>query len=390
MSLTLPGSAHFHVFPDGRELVVLGTAHVSKRSVTEVEELVAAFQPDAIAVELDAARYRNLVEPDQWQKLDIFRVLKEGKAPLLLSSLVMTSFQRRIAKELGIEPGAEMRRGAELAEQTGATLQLIDRDIQTTLRRTWGGLGFFARIKLMSQLVGSLFADTNIDSETIEKLREQEELADMLQSLADALPQVKSSLIDERDVYMAQRLRESDGLKTLAVVGAGHVPGILSLLDADHDTTELETVPTPSFGWRVVRWAIPLAIVGLLVYGFYRGGASASVDALAIWILVNGTLSALGTALALGHPLSVLAAFVAAPITSLNPFLAAGWVAGLVQAWIRRPTVGDLEALPEAITTLKGFWGNPFCRILLVVALANLGSMLGTLFAGGWIAARTF
>jgi len=375
--------------PDGREILLLGTAHVSKRSVADVARAVEELQPDTIAVELCEARYRNLTDREAWRRLDVFKVLREGKAPLLLSSLVMTSFQRRIAKELGVTPGAEMLEAIERAKEKDLPIELIDRDIQVTLRRTWSRLGWWAKLKLMAQLVGSLFVGQEIDEEMIEKLKEEEELAGLLEAMAAALPQVKSTLIDERDRYMAQRLRQTGGRRVLAVVGAGHLAGIAANLDAASDLAELERVPPRSWAPRLVAWLIPLAIVALLVVGFLRGGLEESMTSVALWVLVNGTLAALGALAAFGHPLTIAAAFVAAPITSLNPLIAAGWVAGLVQAWIHRPTVSDLEDLPEDITTLKGFWGNSVSRILLVVVLANLGSMLGTFVAGGWIAART-
>jgi pheromone shutdown-related protein TraB len=375
--------------PDGREILLLGTAHVSKRSVADVARAVEELQPDTIAVELCEARYRNLTDREAWRRLDVFKVLREGKAPLLLSSLVMTSFQRRIAKELGVTPGAEMLEAIERAKEKDLPIELIDRDIQVTLRRTWSRLGWWSKLKLMAQLVGSLFVGQEIDEEMIEKLKEEEELAGLLEAMAAALPQVKSTLIDERDRYMAQRLRQTGGRRVLAVVGAGHLAGIAANLDAASDLAELERVPPRSWAPRLVAWLIPLAIVALLVVGFLRGGLEESMTSVALWVLVNGTLAALGALAAFGHPLTIAAAFVAAPITSLNPLIAAGWVAGLVQAWIHRPTVSDLEDLPEDITTLKGFWGNSVSRILLVVVLANLGSMLGTFVAGGWIAART-
>ncbi|HVS15457.1 MAG TPA: TraB/GumN family protein [Thermoanaerobaculia bacterium] len=378
-----------HTLADGRQILLLGTAHVSRRSVEDVARAIEELEPDEVAVELCQPRYQNLTDRETWRKLDIFRVLREGKAPLLLSSLVMTSFQRRIAKELGVTPGAEMLEAIERAQERGVPLALIDRDIQVTLRRTWARLGWWAKLKLLTQLVGSLFVGEGIDEATIEKLKEEDELAGMLEAMAAALPQVKSTLIDERDRYMAQRLRQLRGRRVLAVVGAGHLPGIALHLDQDTELAPLEEVPPRSIVPRLVAWAIPLAIVALLVLGFLRGGVQESVTSITLWVVINGALAALGAAAAFAHPLTVASAFVAAPLTSLNPLIAAGWVAGLVQAWIHRPTVQDLEDLPEDITSLRGFWSNAVSRVLLVVVLCNLGSMLGTFVAGGWIAART-
>jgi pheromone shutdown-related protein TraB len=378
-----------HTLADGRTILLLGTAHVSRKSVEDVARAVVELAPDEVAVELCEARYRNLTDHEAWRKLDIFKVLKEGKAPLLLSSLVMTSFQRRIAKELGVTPGAEMLEAIERAREKGLPLELIDRDIQVTLRRTWSRLGWWAKLKLLTQLVGSLFVGQEIDEEMVEKLKQEEELAGLLEAMAAALPQVKSTLIDERDRYMAQRLRATKGRRVLAVVGAGHLAGISEHLGAETELGPLLEVPPRSWGPRIVAWLIPLAIVGLLVAGFVRGGLEESITSITVWVLVNGICAALGALAAFGHPLTIASAFVAAPLTSLNPLVAAGWVAGLVQASIHRPTVSDLEDLAEDITTFKGFWSNSVSRVLLVVVLANLGSMLGTFLAGGWIAART-
>ena len=378
---------------DGRTLALVGTAHVSKRSVEDVAAVVDAFAPDGVCVELDAARHRNLIDPESWQRLDIFKVLREGKAALLLSSLVMASFQRRIAKELGIEPGAEMLEAVRRAEARGVPIHLVDRDIQVTLRRTWARLGFFAKLKMSWQLFGSLFAAADIDEETIEKLKE-EDLGGLLETLAEAFPEVKSTLIDERDSYLAERIYRAPGSRLVAVVGAGHVPGILARLQQlasgapPRDLSDLEASPPPSLLPRILQWAIPATIVALLAVGFLRGGLEDSATSIALWVGITGVSAAIGAAAALGHPISVLSAFAAAPFTSLHPLLASGWVAGLVQAWVKRPRVRDLESLPDDITTLRGFWRNPLCRILLVVALTNLAGSIGTFVAGSFLAAR--
>jgi pheromone shutdown-related protein TraB len=391
----LPKTARTLSLGDGRTLVLVGTAHVSKRSVEDVAAVIDAVDPDGVCVELDAARHRNLVDPESWRRLDIFKVLREGKAALLLSSLVMASFQRRIAKELGVEPGAEMLEAVRRAEARAVPVHLIDRDIQVTFRRTWARLGFWGKLKMSMQLLGSLFAAADeIDEETIERLKE-EDLGGMLETLAEAFPQVKSTLIDERDLYLAEKIHRAPGARLVAVVGAGHVPGMVARLEelerggAPRDLVELETSPPPSLLPRILQWLIPASIVALLLLGFLRGGLEDSATSIALWVGITGASAALGAAAAFGHPISVVTAFAAAPFTSLHPLLASGWVAGLVQAWVKRPRVGDLEALPDDITTLRGFWRNPLCRILLVVALTNLAGSIGTFVAGSFIAART-
>ena len=380
-------------------LYLLGTAHVSRKSVEEVEQTLNALRPEMVGVELCASRLSTIDQRDAWQKLDIFQVIKQGKAGLLLSSLLLTSFQKRIGEELGVEPGAEMKQAIQWARANDAEILLIDRDVQVTLRRTWAQLGMFTRIKAMFQLIASFFMGASIEEADIEALKEEGQLEDMLASLAKSFPEVKSSLIDERDIYMAETLRQAladpyarTANGVVAVIGAGHLPGITEALGqpakAPDPIDELKQVPPPTLWPRLLKWGIPLLILALIVFGFWRAGLEHSLESLGIWVVINGALAALGVVIALGHPLTVLAAFIAAPLTSLNPMVAAGWVAGLVQAWLKRPTVRDLEDLPEALNSVRGFWTNPVTRILLVAALANLGSMFGTFLGGTWVAAR--
>ena len=386
-ALSLPSSATT-VELEGKLIHIVGTAHVSAKSVQDVRDAVAAVRPDTIAIELCEPRYQGMVKKSAWRETNLFRVVKEGKATFLLAQLAMQSFYRRLGKQLEVEPGAEMMAGAACAEETGARLELIDRRIDITLKRIWRHLGFWQRIKLFGTMAGALFAAEEIGGEDIEALKQQDQLEAMMGEMGKAFPEIKKRLIDERDVYLAQKLRSAPGRRIVAVVGAGHVPGMLKAIREEVSLAELETLPPPSRWSKIWPWLIPAAVVALIAWGFWRGGMERGVDSIAIWIGVNGVLSALGAALVLAHPLAVLAAFVAAPITSLNPTIAAGWVAGLVQAWVRPPAVGDFEALPEAMETLKGFFLNPVVRILLVVVFANLGSSLGTFVAIPWIASR--
>lgn len=375
---------------DQKKIYLVGTAHVSRKSVEDVRKAIEILRPDMVALELDESRYRNLIDKERWKKTNITSIIRRGEAMLLLSSLIMSSFQRRIGEKLGVKPGAELEEGVRAAADVEAEVVLIDRSIQTTLKRTWANLGLGGKIKMASQLAASLFIAEEIDEETIEALKKEEKLTDVLALLAEEFPMVKGPLIDERDQYMAQKLRDLEGRTVVAVVGAGHVPGIRDYIQREGDIESLETIPVAKIWGKVLKWLIPGVVIGLLVYGFLAGDAGDPVASVLIWVLINGILSALGAALAMGHPLTIVAAFFAAPLTSLNPLLAAGWVAGLVQAFVNKPTVEDLERLPEDIQVARGFWKNPVSRILLVVAFANIGSTLGTFIAGSWIAARVF
>jgi pheromone shutdown-related protein TraB len=321
--------------------------------------------------------------------MNIFRVIRQGKSLFLLAQLILTSFYRRLGQQFGVEPGAEMMEGARLSEETGAQLVLADRNIEITLKRVWGHLGLWHKFKMITQVGVALLVGEDVEPEMIEQLKEQDQLDTLMATFADAYPEIKRRLIDERDTYLAQKIRSAPGQTVVAVVGAGHVAGIEQHIHHETDLEPLLQMPPRSIFPVLLKWGIPLAIIALLVYGFFKGGAQHSLESVYIWVGVNGVLSALGAALAFGHPLTVVTSFFAAPLTSLNPMVAAGWVAGLVQAWVRTPTVADLERLPEDIGSLKGFWSNPVCRILLVVILANLGSAAGTWLAGFWIAART-
>ena len=375
----------------GREVYLVGTAHVSLESIDDVRTTVELVDPDAICVELCQGRYEAFTRPDAWRKMDVFKVIKEGKATLLLSQLIMSAFYKRIGDRLGVRPGADMLEGVRLARERDVELVLADRDVQVTLKRTWRGLGFWNKLKLLFMILTSAVAEPDIDRQAVDDLKQSGRLDDVLSEFAKAFPAVKHTIIDERDVYLAQKIRETEGERVVAVVGAGHVPGIARAIDTDHPLAPMETVPEPSLWSRSLKWLVPSVIVAIIAYGFFSAGAAHSLESISIWVLVNGVLAAVGAALALGHPVTVLAAFLAAPITSLNPTIAAGWVSGLVQAWVKKPTVADLEAMGEVLTAFpKGLWRNPVSRILLVVVFSNLGSTLGTFIGGSWIAARSF
>jgi pheromone shutdown-related protein TraB len=372
-----------------REIYLVGTAHVSKESVEDVRQTIAAVQPDTVCVELCPARYEAMMRRDAWEKMDIFKVLRERKAALLLGQLLMTAFYRKLGQQLGVQPGAEMMEGIEQARATGAELVCADRDIQITLKRVWGNLGFWTKLRLVSEILAGLLMSEKIDEELIEKLKEQDQLEVLMEEFSEKVPGVRERLIDERDIFLAQKIRASSGRAVVAVVGAGHCPGIARQIGVDHDLAPLMETPAQSILPKMLGWGIPLLIVAMIVSSFLRNGVEHSVESIWIWVLANGVLSALGAAAALGHPLTIASSFVAAPLTSLNPTIAAGWVAGLVQALVRKPTVSDIEKLPNDIATFKGFWTNPLIRILLVVVLANLGSALGTWVAGVWIFNRS-
>jgi pheromone shutdown-related protein TraB len=375
-------SANVHTLPLGeRTLYLVGTAHISARSADEVREVIARVRPDAVCVELDEARRKALADREAWREMDLVQIVRRKQASMLLAHLILASFQRRLGEQLGIRPGAEMVAAMEAAQAAGAELVLADREIQITLRRTWGALRWWDKVRLAGQLVFTVIASPHISEEEIEALKEQDMLSQVMERFARAFPRVHAPLIAERDIYLAEKIRTAPGRTVVAVVGAGHVAGILERLRAGGPPAELAPLLTLPPRGRVLwslQWVVPLLVFGLIGYGFFAVDASVSLQMVQVWVLANGLLAALGALLALAHPLTILCAFVAAPITSLNPMIAAGWVAGLCEAALRRPRVRDFESLPNDIGTVRGFWRNGITRILLVVALANLGSSIGT------------
>jgi len=362
-----------------KKVYLLGTAHISAESIKEVREAVTAYQPDAVCVELCAGRFESIKNPDRWKEMDIVQVVKQGKAPLLLANLALSAFQKRMGDQLGVKPGAEMAAAVEAAEEIGAEVVLADRDVTITLKRTWGRLGFVEKMKALVQLIGSTFEGGDVSEKEIEDLKQTDVLNESIETMAKHMPVVKEVLIDERDQYLAQKIQSSEGEVVLAVVGAGHMPGIKRWITETVDLEPLTVIPPPSGVVKTLKYLIPLGILAMIGYGFTFASGEVSYEMLKRWVLVNGILSALGAAIARGHILTVMVAFVAAPITSLNPTIAAGWVSGLTEAWVRKPKVSDFETLGEDITTVKGFWSNEITRILLVVLLSNLGSMIGTM-----------
>ncbi|WP_078428375.1 TraB/GumN family protein [Alkalihalobacterium alkalinitrilicum] len=373
---------------DGKELILIGTAHVSKQSAEQVKEVIEAERPNSVCVELDEQRYQSIMDSNKWKDMNIFKVIKEKKATLLLMNLVISSFQKRMAKQFGIKPGQEMIQGIESAKEVDADLVLADRNIQITFARIWHNIGFMGKAKLLMEIFGSIFNKEDISEADLEKMKSQDMLDSMLHEFTVAFPKLKVPLIDERDQFLAKKIKDAPGDKVVAVLGAAHVPGIKKELYKEQDLGAISKLPPKSKAPKVIAWIIPILILSIIGYTFYMN-PSVGMDLTTSWILWNGAFAALGAAIAFGHPLSILTAFVVAPLSSLNPLLAAGWFAGFVEAYIRKPKVEDFENLSEDVFTVKGFWSNMVTRILLVVVLTNLGSALGT-FIGGADVIRMF
>jgi pheromone shutdown-related protein TraB len=376
-------------FP-GREIILIGTAHISRDSIAEVEQAIREGKPGMVCVELDAGRYASIIQQENWEKLDVVKVFKEGKGFLLMVNLVLSGFQRRMGQELGVKPGEEMKIAIETARDLGIPHALCDREIQTTLRRAWTRCGLWSKCKLLASLLSSAFVTEKYSETEIESLKSRSELDGMMAELAEYLPRVKETLIDERDRYLAAKIWESGvqtGGKQIAVVGAGHLQGVRSHLEKlaageeSADVSNLDVVPPASVVSKSAGWLFPLLIAALIILGFFRAGAMISLEMLIRWIMLNGSLAALGTLIALGHPLSILVSFVGAPIATLNPFIGVGLFSGVVEASMRKPRVMDAETISEDIGSLKGIYRNRITKALLVFFLSSLGGAIGNFIA---------
>jgi pheromone shutdown-related protein TraB len=369
----------------GKDIYLVGTAHVSQLSVDEVTRVIEEVRPDTVCVELDEQRHRMLVDEDAWRKLDIFQVIRQQRVLFLLSSLALGAYQRKMGEKLGVKPGAELLAAVKTAEKVGAHLVLADRDIQATLKRTWANLSFWDKVKITGGLVEAPFASEEIDAEKIEHLKDKDVIGEMLGELARELPRIKTPLIDERDAYLISSICEAPGQKIVGVVGAAHVSGMVARLGQPVDKASLSKIPPPSRVTEVLKWVIPMLLLLAFVHGFREHSGEKLLDMMWAWILPTAVLCGVFTVLALAHPLTVLVGCLAAPLTTLHPAIGAGMVTGLVEAWIRKPTVEDCEQVSRSFTSLRAVYGNRVTRVLLVSVLSSIGAALGAWVGASWV-----
>lgn len=369
----------------GREFILVGTAHVSRESTELVRRVIEAAQPDGVCIELDAGRYEALSKPQRFDQLDLRQVLASRQLPTLFANLVLAAFQHSLGVKLGVRPGSELLEGARVAEAIGKPFFLCDREVRITLKRAWAALSFWKKSRLASALVESLFARPEMSESDLRELRERDVMTQLLEELSKAFPGLKRVLIDERDAYLAEKIRQAPGTKLVAVVGAGHIAGLAAHLERGEPIAlaPLESIPPPSrfAGW--FGWAFAASIVGsMIALGILRGPAAAGDSALA-WVLATGVPCALGTALAFGHPATIVSAFLAAPITTLHPAIGAGYVTAFVQSYFRPPYVREFTQVLDDLSSVAGLWRNRLLRVLLVFVLSSLGAASGMWFGLG-------
>lgn len=363
-----------------REFILVGTAHVSHSSVELVREVIEREEPDCVCVELDEKRYEALSKKEQWEALDIKQVIKNKQFATLMVNLLLSAYQKRMGGQLGIEPGEELLEATRLSEEKGIPVELCDRDVRITLRRAIAATPLWRRLILSAELLVSIFDNPKLTEEELEELKQRDVLNDLMAELGRSLPSLKRVLIDERDAYLTTRMLQAPGKRIVAVVGAGHLEGICEALGAARksDLEPLDVIPPVSTVWKVVGWGVPAVVLGSIAWIGYSQGVSAAGDSALDWILANAIPSALGGLLALAHPLTILTAFVAAPITSLTPVIGAGYVCVFVQALLVPPVVREFQTLGEDVGRVRRWWQSKLLRLFLTFVLTGWGSLLGS------------
>ncbi|MFA5931558.1 MAG: TraB/GumN family protein [archaeon] len=366
-----------------KEIILVGTAHISKESISLVEKTIEEETPDVIGVELDKDRLYQLASGKKWQETNLVEIIQTGKTYLFLLNVFLSNMQRQLGNNVGVQPGAEMMIALKKAQEKQVPIQLLDRDVRITLKRAFNEMSFTEKVKLGGALIGGFFGvGEKVTVEKIEELKKEDLINNLMKELGKQFPSIKKVLVDERDTYIAEMIKHSPGKKIVAVVGAGHIEGIVEYLKKEKNTDiqKLNTTPTKTNYIKIIGTILPLIFLAILVWGFYVKGADTTLNMLGYWIVITGGLSALGALIARAHPFSIIAAFISAPITTLHPALAAGWIAGIVETRFNPPKVMDFEKLPD-VSSLGGFYNNKVTHILIVAALTNLGATIGVIIA---------
>lgn len=377
------------LYYEGKEIKIVGTAHISPESVKLVKQVIDDTLPDTVCVELDASRYDTIQNPKQWEDTNVIEIIKSKKVGLLFANLLLSSYQKNLAKKLNTVSGQEMIQGIKSAKEHDCELVLADREIQTTFLRIWRKLPVRHKIKLLIGILFDFKSDEDVGEDDIAALMQKDNLEAAISAISGDFPIISEILIHERDQYLAHKIKNASGEKIVAVLGAAHVAGVKKEIFYQQNIQDISSIPPKNILSKVLGWVIPAVIVFLLLYGFMQNFQT-GVQQLTSWVFWNGIAAALFTAVLLGHPLSVLTAFISAPITSLNPFIACGWFAGLVEATIRKPTVRDINNVSNDIFHFKSFYKNRFLKALAIVIFANVGSTIGTIIAGADIIKNLF
>ncbi len=368
-----------------KTIIIVGTAHISQESVELVKTVIDQELPDCVCLELDDKRYQALSQKKQWQSLDLKEIIKNKQLSTLLVSLLMASYQKRLGGKLGVTPGAELLNAAKTANNNHIPISLCDRDVRITLRRAWKSTTLFKKGYLLSSLLASVFDNTEITEEKLTELKQKDVLSELMEEMGETLPDLKRVLIDERDIFLVEKIKASPGKRIVAIVGAGHVEGMLKQFSTDNKDkiSEISKIPSVSKVYKFIGWAIPALIIGSIIAIGMQKGASVAGENVIFWIMANGIPAAFGALLAFAHPLTTIGAFASAPLTSLTPVIGAGYVTAFIQVMTRPPKVKEFESAGDDIVTVKGWWKNKLLRVFLVFILTGFGSAIGT-WVGGY------
>ncbi|NNG27697.1 MAG: TraB/GumN family protein [Ignavibacteriaceae bacterium] len=364
----------------GREFIIVGTAHISRQSADLVKEVITNEKPDTVCIELDEKRYKALAEKKRWESLDLKTIIRQKQLSTLLVNLVLSSYQKKLGEKLGVTPGTELLEAANTANELNLPIELCDREVRITLRRAWHSMSFWQKLKFLTGGLAGIFEKQELDEEKLAELRSKDVLSEMMDELGKAMPVLKKVIIDERDEYLAQKMQEAKGNKIVSVVGAGHVNGIVKVIEDNREFNlkEIEEIPPPSPVTKIIGWGIPAIIIASIIYIGYNQGLAEAGDNVLYWILANGIPSGLGAIIALAHPLTILVSFLAAPFTSLTPVIGAGYVAAFVQVYFQPPVVKEFQTVASDVSKASKWWSNKLLKVLLVFILTSLGSLIGT------------
>ncbi|OGR03907.1 MAG: conjugal transfer protein TraB [Deltaproteobacteria bacterium RIFOXYD12_FULL_50_9] len=384
--LLAPSSQDVHLLLVGdREIILIGTAHISRKSADLVREVIAREKPDRVCIELDEKRYEALAKRKRWETLNLREIIYRKQLTTLIANLVLASYQKKLGDQLGVMPGTELLEAARAAEEQNIPISLCDRDIRITMRRAWHSTSNFKKSYLLATLLASLFDTTEMTEDKLSELKNTDVLSELMQELGKALPELKKVLIDERDTFLAEKIKEAPGKRIVAVVGAGHVQGIIKTINEDRSgmLAEINTIPAVSPVWKVAGWAITALFIALFIGVAWRKGGAVAGDSLIYWALATGIPAAIGGMLALSHPLTILSALVSAPITTLVPVLGVGHVTAFVQIMVKPPMVLEFERALDDMATFSGWWKNRLLRVFLAFFLPSFGATLG-MWLGGY------
>ena len=369
---------------DDREIILIGTAHISQASKELVRETIENEHPDTVCIELDEGRLQSIRDPERWKKTDLKEVIKKKQIATLIANLVLGSYQKRMGDQTGVKPGSELKEAADIATSKDIPIVLADRDIKITLKRTWACTPWYRKLSLLGGLFGSIFDKTEISEEDLAKIKEQDALNSMMQEFGKTYPEVKQVLIDERDQFLAGRIKNAEGKKIVAVVGAGHVKGIAAIISENKELPSEESItkiPKGSCIWKIIGWAIPAAIIASIIFVGYEAGVEKAGQLSLQWAMLTGGGAMLGAIIAGGHPLTVLVALVAAPFTGLTPLIGVGFFTALTQVYMRPPRVSEMETLADDIWQVKHWWKNRVTRVMLCFLCPGIPAIVGKILA---------